>query len=171
MAKSSYLIALGSNQRHARIGPPAKVVRSAFGALNDQAGKLCAQSQILFSNPVGPSSRRYANAVAIIVCPDNPLELLGTLQNIESQYGTRRGQRWSRRVLDLDIIMWSGGPFLNTSPDLIIPHIAMHERAFVLQPANEIARDWRDPITGLAIRHLASREKRGKPLDREANHH
>ena len=146
-------------------------MQSAFGALDEQAGKICAHSRIIFSAPVGPSSRRYANAAAIIDCLDNPLELLQALKNIEGQYGTRRGQRWSRRVLDLDIIMWSGGRFLSTVPDLTIPHNAMHERPFVLQPANEIARDWRDPITGFAIRHLASRQKRGKPLDREANHH
>ena len=58
-------------------------------------------------------------------------------------------------MLDLDIVLWSGGAW--ASPDLTVPHIAYRERAFVLTPAMQIAPEWRDPVTGLTIRHLHSR--------------
>ena len=59
------------------------------------------------------------------------------------------------RVLDLDIILWSGG--CHASPGLVIPHISFRGRRFVLHPARSIAGDWRDPVTGLRVRHLCAR--------------
>ncbi|RYD41366.1 MAG: 2-amino-4-hydroxy-6-hydroxymethyldihydropteridine diphosphokinase, partial [Verrucomicrobiaceae bacterium] len=58
-------------------------------------------------------------------------------------------------VLDLDIVLWSGGIWV--SPGLAIPHPAFRERGFVLSPAMDVAADWRDPVTGLKVRHLFAR--------------
>jgi 2-amino-4-hydroxy-6-hydroxymethyldihydropteridine diphosphokinase len=83
----------------------------------------------------------------------------GQLQSIEARFGRRRrGQRWRARVLDLDIVLWSGGAW--ASPGLIVPHVAFRERLFVLGPAAKIAGDWRDPVTGLSLRQLLARLKR-----------
>jgi len=168
-----YLIALGSNQRHRRLGPPRAVIAAAIQRLAEQGLVIARTSRIVASRPVGPSQRIYANAVAIIETPLPPPALLALLQRIESEYGRRRGQAWSRRVLDLDIILWAGGAFVSNAPDLTIPHPLLRERSFVLGPAAEIAGDWRDPLTGLTIAHLATRnrrprkrpEKAPKPLD------
>ena len=65
------------------------------------------------------------------------------------------GQRWGARVLDLDIVLWSEGPW--ASPGLIVPHVEFRNRAFVLNPLLAIVPDWRDPITGLTPRQLAHR--------------
>lgn len=86
----------------------------------------------------------------------DPVELLAVLKGIEREFGRRTGgQRWTSRVLDLDIVLWSGGTF--AAPRLTIPHILFRERAFVLTPAVRIAGYWRDPITGLSVRQLHSR--------------
>ena len=75
---------------------------------------------------------------------------------IEREFGRRPGgQRWAARVLDLDVVLWSGGCF--AAPDLIIPHLQFRDRAFVLGPAAAIAPRWRDPVTGLTIRQLRAR--------------
>jgi 2-amino-4-hydroxy-6-hydroxymethyldihydropteridine diphosphokinase len=96
----------------------------------------------------------------------SPPDLLQQLHEIETHFGReRRGQRWSARVLDLDIILWSGGIWASDNPTLAIPHLAMRSRSFVLTPAAMIAPDWRDPVTGLTIRQLQSRYTRPKPLD------
>jgi 2-amino-4-hydroxy-6-hydroxymethyldihydropteridine diphosphokinase len=62
-------------------------------------------------------------------------------------------------VLDLDIVLWSGGAW--SSPDLTVPHIAFRERGFVLDPAAAIAPAWRDPVSGLTLRQLAARRHPG----------
>jgi 2-amino-4-hydroxy-6-hydroxymethyldihydropteridine diphosphokinase len=124
-------------------------------------------SSIMSSAPVGPSQRRYANAAAILSSSLSPDKLLLRLHNIEAHFGrVRHGQKWRSRVLDLDIILWSGGIHISNNPALSIPHISMRERSFVLGPANNIAPDWRDPISNLTISQLFHRLNRAKPLDR-----
>ena len=125
-----------------------------------------AQSSVVDSAPIGPSRRRYANAAAIVSTDLNPPALLLRLLEIEAHFGrVRRGQDWRARVLDLDILLWSGGIWADTNPDLAIPHAALRMRGFVLTPAAMIAPDWRDPVSGLSIRQLQSRFNRPKPLD------
>jgi len=124
------------------------------------------QSAVIDSAPIGPSQRRYANAAAVVSSELDPPALLSRLLEIEAHFGrVRRGQPWQARVLDLDILLWSGGIWADTKPELAIPHPALRIRSFVLTPAAMIASDWRDPVTGLTIRQLQSRFNRPKPLD------
>lgn len=145
-----YAIALGSNRR-GRHGTPERTLAAALTAV----GGVVAASRIITTRPIGPSLRRFANQVAIIETTDAPPELLARLKRIERAFGRRRGQPWGARVIDLDIILWSGG--LWADGRLIVPHRAFRTRDFVLRPLVEIAPDWRDPVTGLGIRHLAYR--------------
>lgn len=122
---------------------------------------VVAQSSIMTSDPVGPSIRRYANAVVLIDSAEEPPVLLRRLKAIERAFGRRRGQRWSARVIDLDIVLWSGGAWW--SRDLTIPHAAFREREFVLNPLLRVAPEWRDPIGGLTVRQLRARSRRAQP--------
>jgi 2-amino-4-hydroxy-6-hydroxymethyldihydropteridine diphosphokinase len=158
--KHRYLIALGSNQRHTRHGLPRQVVQAAVAALG---GKVVAASRIIDSAPLGPSRRRYANAVAVVRSKHEPERMLDKLKAIERKFGRRRGgQRWGARVLDLDIILWEHGMW--SSPGLNIPHLAFRERGFVLGPAAAIAPGWRDPVSGLSLAQLHARLTRASPL-------
>ena len=143
MATSTYLIALGSNMRGRR-GSPRVVLKSLCtpikaGALDGWApaftGARC--SRIIETPPIGPSLRRYANAVALIESKLKPPALLAKLKKIERRAGRRPGRRWGARPLDLDIIAWSGGIW--ASPGLTIPHTEYRKRRFVLAPLCEIA--------------------------------
>lgn len=156
-----YLIALGSNRRHHRIGRPNKVLAAALLALAADGQDVLAAAPIIETPPIGPSLRRYANGAAIIASPLQPDALLALLKRLEARFGRRRGQRWSARTLDLDIILWSGGSWYSPSPLLIVPHPAYRTRDFVLRPALAIAPHWRDPLTGLTIAQLHHRATRG----------
>lgn len=156
-----YLIALGSNRRHHRIGRPDKVLAAALLALAADGQDVLAAAPIIETPPIGPSLRRYANGAAIIASPLQPDALLALLKRVEVRFGRRRGQRWSARTLDLDIILWSGGSWHSPSPLLIVPHPAYRTRDFVLRPALAIAPHWRDPLTGLTIAQLHHRATRG----------
>ena len=157
-----YLVALGSNRRHAGFGTPRMVVEAALHVLTDHNLKVISAAPIMTSAPIGPSLRRYANTVAIVETRLNPPACLVALKAIERQFGRRaRGQRWSARVLDLDIVLWSGGTW--RSRTLSIPHRAFRQRDFVLIPALKVARTWRDPLTRLTIGHLAARLTRRRP--------
>ncbi|MGX7927732.1 2-amino-4-hydroxy-6-hydroxymethyldihydropteridine diphosphokinase [Tsuneonella sp. HG094] len=158
-----YLIALGSNVPHAHWGRPTLVVGAALEKLGEAGITVERASRTFTTNPVGPSNRRYANAAAVIATGLTPPDLLDVLKDIEAVFGRRQsGQRWRGRVLDLDIVLWTGGCW--SDPSLTIPHPAFRTRAFVLAPASEVAPKWRDPITGLTIRQLATRLTRPQPL-------
>ena len=147
---SSYVIALGSNRR-GRHGTPADEVRAALAAI----GGIVMTSKLVTTAPLGPARRRFVNAAALIESEDDPIELLARLKAIEAAFGRRRGQRWSDRVIDLDIILWSDGAW--ASDGLIVPHPDFRRRDFVLRPLAAIVPVWRDPLTALTIRQLAAR--------------
>src|SRR5690606_26106218 len=154
--KHAYLIALGSNRRHHRLGCPRDVLAAALERLRQEGVEPGAVAPVLVTEPVGPSLRRYANSATVVRTSLDPPALLDLAKRLEREFGRRNGgQRWTARVLDLDLILWSGGAY--AEPGLTIPHPLFRERAFVLGPAVRIAPDWRDPITGLTIRQLHAR--------------
>ena len=158
MARTSYAIALGSNRR-SRYGSPAETVRAAADVLDVER-----LSAIRSTPALGPAGRGFTNAAAIVSSELAPPEFLFRLKQVEADFGRRAGRRWGPRVLDLDIILWSGGAW--QEPGLLIPHAEFRARHFVLQPLAELAPDWRDPITGATMRQLLHRRRSGRPVDR-----
>jgi len=155
---TSYIIALGSNRR-GRHGAPRAEVQAALAAL-EALGDVRAVSRVHETAPLGPSIRRFANAAAWIDSELEPEAVLRRLKAIERGFGRRRGQRWGARVIDLDIVLWSGGSW--SSRALTVPHPRYRERRFVLAPLAEIAPDWRDPVTGrttLPLLHAVDRRR------------
>jgi 2-amino-4-hydroxy-6-hydroxymethyldihydropteridine diphosphokinase len=152
-ASHLYAIAIGSNRRHVRYGAPTGVVAGAMAAL-DLTFELFAASPIIINPAVGGAGREFANAVVLVETGRNPEAMLAAIKAIEREFGRRAGKRWGARVLDLDVIAWSGGTFASRA--LVIPHPRLAKRDFVLGPLCAIAPDWR--IAGaLTARHLAAR--------------
>ncbi|MBW8745057.1 MAG: 2-amino-4-hydroxy-6-hydroxymethyldihydropteridine diphosphokinase [Sphingomonas sp.] len=153
-----YAIGLGSNRPHGRYGMPAKVLDAVLHELQPVAA-----SGIIETAPIGPSLRTFANAAALIETELSPPELLRHLKAIERRFGRRRGQRWGARVLDLDILLWSGG--LWSDATLTIPHRDLTERLFALDPLSQIAPEWKIPHHGTVRQHFA-RLARPRPTHR-----
>jgi 2-amino-4-hydroxy-6-hydroxymethyldihydropteridine diphosphokinase len=160
---STYLIALGSNRRHHLYGAPAGVVRAAMEELA-AFGTVTARSPVIATPAMGAAQRRFANAALVLASELDPPSLLAALKHTERAFGRRPGQRWGDRVLDCDVVLWSGGAW--ASKALIIPHKAFAERRFVLDPACAIAPDWRTPPGGLTLAHHQARLTRPRPLPR-----
>jgi 2-amino-4-hydroxy-6-hydroxymethyldihydropteridine diphosphokinase len=148
-----YAIAIGSNRRHVRHGAPSGVVAAAIAAL-DAAFGLFAASPIILNPAIGGAGREFANAVVLVETTLDPDAMLTALKAIERAFGRRPGKRWGARVLDLDLVAWSGGKF--TSRRLTIPHPRLASRDFVVGPLAAIAPDWR-LIGALTPRHLSAR--------------
>jgi 2-amino-4-hydroxy-6-hydroxymethyldihydropteridine diphosphokinase len=154
-----YAIAIGSNRPHGRYGRPAHVVEAAIGELDRHFGLFDA-SPIVLNSAHGGAGRDFANSVALVESDLEPMDMLAALKGVERAFGRRRGKRWGPRVLDLDIALWSGGPF--RSRKLTVPHPQIDRRTFVLGPLAAIAPAWR--IRGsLSARHMAHRLARRRP--------
>ncbi len=151
-----YVVALGSNRR-GRHGSP----RESIDAALERIGEVRAVSPIVITAPLGPSIRRFANAAALIETAESPPTLLARLKRIERAMGRRAGRRWGARVIDIDIVLWSGGVWRSRA--LSIPHASFAQRRFVLTPLAAIVPDWRDPRSGRTIRQMSSLVDRRRP--------
>ena len=148
-----YAIGIGSNRSHGAHGRPPHVVEVAIARLDRDFGLFDA-SRILLNAAHGGAGRDFANAVALVESELEPPDMLEALKRIEREFGRRGGRRWGARVLDLDIVAWSGGTW--RSRGLTVPHPAAGRRHFVVEPLAAIAPNWR--IKGaLTARHLAHR--------------
>jgi 2-amino-4-hydroxy-6-hydroxymethyldihydropteridine diphosphokinase len=155
-----YALALGSNRALSADRTPPRLLAEAMALIGARM-RMIAMSPIIDTPPLGPSLRRYANAAILVETPLTPPALLQCLQAVEARLGRRRHRRWGARTMDIDIILWSGGRWRERR--LTVPHAAFRSRSFVLTPLSFIASGWRDPRTGLAIRHLSARLKKAKP--------
>ena len=161
---TGYVIGLGSNRPHRRHGRPEAVLRAAIDAMTARGLVVHAVSRTLRTRSLGPSDRDFANAATLVVCDLSPRALLALLKAIERDFGRGRGQRWGARVLDLDILAWSGGRYETRA--LVIPHAALAIRSFALGPAAEVAPKWRHPRFHVTLRQLGHRLRRPRPVDR-----
>lgn len=127
-------------------------------------GTVTARSPVIATPAMGAAQRRFANAALVLASELDPPALLAALKRTEREFGRRAGQRWGDRVLDCDIIAWSGGVW--SSKTLAIPHPAFAQRRFVVDPACTIAPDWRAAPDGLTLAHHQARLTRPRPLPR-----
>jgi 2-amino-4-hydroxy-6-hydroxymethyldihydropteridine diphosphokinase len=159
LAHHLYAIGIGSNRPHGRHGRPAAVVEAAIACLDERFGLFDA-SPIVLNAAHGGAGRDFANAVALVESGLDPPAMLRSVKAIEREFGRRSGKRWGPRVLDLDLVLWSGGGF--RSRTLTVPHPQIDHRGFVLGPLAAIAPNWR--VRGaLTARHLAHRLARRRP--------
>ena len=66
--------------------------------------------------------------------------------------GRKRVQNKGPRSIDIDILLF--GDEVIDSPELNVPHPAMHKRRFVLEPLAEVAPEIRHPLLKKTIREL-----------------
>jgi 2-amino-4-hydroxy-6-hydroxymethyldihydropteridine diphosphokinase len=163
-ASTDYVIGLGSNRPHRRHGRPEAVLRAAIEAMTARGLVVHAVSRTLRTRALGPSDRDFANGAVLVESALSPPALLALLKAIERDFGRGRGRRWGARVLDLDILAWSEGPYETRT--LVIPHAALASRGFALGPAAEIAPRWRHPRFYLTLRQLEHRLRKPRPVDR-----
>ncbi|HEY0734242.1 MAG TPA: 2-amino-4-hydroxy-6-hydroxymethyldihydropteridine diphosphokinase [Herpetosiphonaceae bacterium] len=95
----------------------------------------------------------FLNAVCHAQTALSAFELLAVLKDLEADLGRTATTRWGPRLIDLDILLFDD--LVLATPTLTIPHLHLHERAFVLIPLSEIAPDLQHPRLGLSIAALA----------------
>ncbi|WP_374649025.1 2-amino-4-hydroxy-6-hydroxymethyldihydropteridine diphosphokinase, partial [Rhizorhabdus sp.] len=144
-----------------RFGAPSDVLHGAIAALAAAGLSIEARSAIMATPPLGPSARRFANAAILVRSRLDPPALLDVLKDLEVRFGRRRGRRWGSRVIDLDILLWSGGCWsCKQRRALYIPHREIERRDFVLSPLAQIVPGWRVGRSARTVRQARHRLKR-----------
>lgn len=143
-------IALGSN-----LDDPRRQVETGFARLADLPDtRLIARSRLYVSTPLGTVAQPdFVNAVAGVLTSLSPRALFVELKRLESALGRERPVvRWGPRRIDFDLIVYADAR-VNDS-DLVIPHVGVPQRNFVLYPLCDIAPELVIPGLGVA-RELA----------------
>jgi 2-amino-4-hydroxy-6-hydroxymethyldihydropteridine diphosphokinase len=132
-------LSLGSN-----IGDREKNLREAIAHLH-QAGQVTRVSSYYETKPMELAEQPwFLNCALELQTSLTPVVLLQTLLKIERMMGRERTQAKGPRNIDLDLLLFDD-QVLHT-PELSLPHPAMHTRRFVLVPLAEIAPDAVHPI-------------------------
>jgi 2-amino-4-hydroxy-6-hydroxymethyldihydropteridine diphosphokinase len=148
---AAWVIGLGSN-----LGERRSMLRTAVATVS-RSGRPIAVSNLYETAHVGSSGEHPAhlNAALLLETALAPEQLLAVVLEVERAHGRERGTRWGSRTLDLDLL-WSEGLVIDT-PELIVPHPRLKERAFALRPLLDVAPAAIDPLTGAPYSDALSR--------------
>jgi len=140
-------LALGSN-----LGDRAANLRDALHRLESQ-GTVQAVSAFYETEPVGLTAQPwFLNCAVVMETELAPLEFLGAMLGVEQSMGRIRTEPKGPRTIDIDILLF--GNYMLDTPELTVPHPAMHQRRFVLEPLAEIAPTIVHPLLKRTVREL-----------------
>lgn len=143
---SAYL-GLGSN-----IGQRRENLDRAL-ALLSQRLKVEQISSIYETDPVDNVHQpRFLNMVCLVITGLEPVALLALTRGIEHKLGRLPRTHNLPRTIDIDILFY--GDRVIETPELIVPHPKLLQRAFVLVPLAEIAPGSVHPVSGRTVREL-----------------
>ena len=138
MRHATVALALGSN-----LGNSLQNLRSAVKELT-LLYKIKTVSSIYESDALTPENapadwnKKFLNAVVLVEVAETlqPEALLKSVKTIEQNMGRDSKERWAPRIIDIDILYWSGVDY--KSEVLNIPHQRLLERPFALLPLLEV---------------------------------
>jgi 2-amino-4-hydroxy-6-hydroxymethyldihydropteridine diphosphokinase len=158
MLNRAYL-SLGSN-----IGDREAQLRAAVSGLT-ALGRVAALSSFYETEPVDFTEQAwFLNCALALETAKTPAELMTEILRLEEQMGRRRIQKKGPRLIDIDILLFNDEIF--DSSELTIPHPAMQQRRFVLEPLAEIAPDVVHPVLKKTIRELLGALPAGQATSR-----
>lgn len=146
MRKPVYL-SLGSN-----IGDREGSLNAAIAVLG-RLGTVVALSSFYETEPVEFTAQPwFLNCALVLETTKMPRQLLKAVLDLERRMGRRRTSQKGPRTIDIDILLF--GDSIVEAEGLTIPHPALHERRFVLEPLAEIAPGVRHPVLKKTIQEL-----------------
>lgn len=154
-------IGIGSN-----LGDKVKYCSNAIEEISGYKGNVILEKSSFYrTEPWGKEDQGwFINCVVKIETPLSALELLRFLQGIEVKFKRVKGQRWSPRTVDLDVL------FVNDEvinrPGIQIPHPLIQERRFVLVPLCEISPELIHPTLNRSVKELLEKTRDEKVVIR-----
>lgn len=148
LTNNTYLL-LGTN-----LGNRENNLRAVKNLIKKRCGYITAESSIYETAAWGFKEQpNFLNQIVQIETTKQPKHLLEIILNIEQEMGRVRTAKMGPRVIDIDILFMDNHNHYNTS-QLTIPHPAIQDRKFVLEPLNELIPNYIHPVYNLSIHQL-----------------
>lgn len=140
-------LSLGSN-----VGDRERYLSDAIVRLED-LGRIVSASSFYETEPVEVTDQAwFLNCAVALETMFAPERVMAALLHIEREMGRERTREKGPRIIDIDLLLCDD--VILNSPGLTIPHPAMHQRRFVLEPLAEIAPEVRHPVLKRSVREL-----------------
>lgn len=146
----TFYLGLGSNQ-----GNRLNNLLEALNRLKDSANLVKCSSVFETEPKYDDQQAKFLNMACEIETDLDVLDLFKTAKRIEIEIGRTPTHRNGPRLIDIDLLF---APDQEHSDEIIqLPHLRMHERAFVLVPLAEIASRVTVPRYQLKVQQMLDR--------------
>ncbi len=142
-------LSFGSN-----MGDKEKYINSGLCELKKREDcRMIKVSSLITTKPYGGVEQDdFINGVCYLKTILTQDEILYALHEIEKQAERVRDIHWGPRTLDLDILFYDNETY--EDEQLVIPHVDLQNRLFVLEPMCEIAPNFIHPVLGKTMKSL-----------------
>lgn len=141
-------LSLGAN-----LGNPQSQLARARDLLSQRGIRILRASSVALTKPWGrPGQPDFTNQVLEVETEYSPTVLMAQILKIEAGMGRVRAEKWSPRLIDIDILLFENQVI--DLPELQIPHPLLHLRAFCLDPLCELEPDLLHPILKKTMKEL-----------------
>jgi 2-amino-4-hydroxy-6-hydroxymethyldihydropteridine diphosphokinase len=153
-------ILLGSN-----LGNRQENLDRARQEISRSVGEIITASSVYKTAAWGNTHQPdFYNQVIEIHSDINSKKLILDTQLIEQKMGRTREEKWSPRIIDIDILFY--GDSVISSENLTIPHPEIANRRFTLLPLAEVAPDFTHPVLKKSVLQLLEDCKDDLPVEK-----
>ena len=146
-------LATGTN-----LGDRQANLQQANALILHNIGRINRQSSFYETEAWGKTDQPdFLNQVLEVHTELSPQKVLDQINQIETELGRVRQEKWEPRLIDIDILFYDD--LVLQTDSLTIPHPSLQSRNFVLIPMLEIAGDWIHPTLNLTIEELYLQSK------------
>ncbi len=128
-------------------------LETAMQLISEHCGKILKSSPIYETAAWGMTDQQdFLNQVLLVETGLKAPLLMERILELEHLMGRVRSEKYGPRKIDIDILFYND-EVIHTS-SLIVPHPALQNRRFVLEPLNDIAPDLVHPVLKKTVHQL-----------------
>ena len=148
-SQNQIVLSLGSN-----LGIRLENIQLAIDKIHNEVGTVIKISPIYETPSWGFNSEMFFNCAVLIHTHKSAQKILTKIAKIEKELGRKRSEsdEYQARTIDIDIVYFNEDVI--QTENLVVPHLLMQERLFVLLPLKDLGLNWKHPVLNKSTSEL-----------------